>query len=203
MFCQKNLKFGHFIPPAKAPPVPKVDEEVENEDEASSPVEPRPLRYHGLQQLPHQHHGHLHHGHQDHQQQQQHQREKRGSSTPKRTHSFSSFSQLSTNSLPDIKELHPSTTVLTINGNRHHYHHHHHGHTGGHGGHQRGHQDTPDSVAPIGEKCCAISRNYCIILYCARCKNKNFVKSKFKKQRIIEYYTLNDNVTPFSFRSSF
>ena len=203
LFIFKNLKFDHFIPPAKAPPVPKVDEEVENEDEASSPVEPRPLRYHGLQQLPHQHHGHLHHGHQDHQQQQQHQREKRGSSTPKRTHSFSSFSQLSTNSLPDIKELHPSTTVLTINGNRHHYHHHHHGHTGGHGGHQRGHQDTPDSVAPIGEKCCAISRNYCIILYCARCKNKNFVKSKFKKQRIMEYYTLNDNVTPFSFRSSF
>ena len=113
-----------------------------------------------MQQQPQHQHQHLHHGHQDqqHQQQQQlqHQREKRGSSTPKRTHSFSSFSQLSTNSLPDIKELHPSTTVLTINGNRHHYHHHHHGggHPGGgHGGHQRGHQDTPDSAAPIGKKC--------------------------------------------------
>ena len=103
------------------------------------------------QQQPHQHRHH--HGHQDQQHQlQQHQREKRGSSTPKRTHSFSSFSQLSTNSLPDIKELHPSTTVLTINGNRHHYHHHHHGHAGGHGGHQRGHQDTPDSAPPIGKR---------------------------------------------------
>ena len=79
----------------------------EVEDEESSP----PLNSRN-------HHSHHHH--------YQNSREKRGSSTPKRTHSFSSFSQLSTNSLPDIKELHPTTTVLTINGNRHHYHHHHH-----------------------------------------------------------------------------
>ena len=80
----------------------------EVEDEESSP----PLNSRNV------HHSHHHH--------YQNSREKRGSSTPKRTHSFSSFSQLSTNSLPDIKELHPTTTVLTINGNRHHYHHHHH-----------------------------------------------------------------------------
>ena len=85
-------------------------------------------------------------------------REQRGSSTPKRTHSFSSFSQLSTNSLPDIKELHPSTTVLTIAnhhkhfGSHHHHHHHHHHPVVSHGGSANPHQDVPDQGQGQGSR---------------------------------------------------